>query len=561
MADPAAIQAKLQVLRDAYAAQLPEKIKQLKQVFSQLRLSQASPQFEWNEEGWQGLYRIVHGLSGSGKTFGFSAFGEVAGQLENYLKPIGAAKRALNEEQFEQMNKALDELMQMSLQPDKIAGELSQITQLPRVKKPRISNKVFVVEDDQELAGELKGQLSYFGYEATVFNTLNDFRNAMQQNSDVVVLMDINFPEDNCGGIRVMEELQNGRDVPVPVFFLTTHNEMEIRLDAVRAGSMAYLQKPVDMGILIDELDKLTSSQSQAANRVLIVDDDVHLMNYYAAALEQAGMLVKMVNDPLKVLQPLAEFSPDLILIDMYMPGCSGMELAKVIRQMNEFVSIPIVFLSSETDQDKQLSAIGMGGDDFLTKPIALQHLISSVTSRIKRSLVLRSFMVRDSLTGLLNHSSIKTQLNHEMVRARRQGKPLAFAMLDIDKFKDVNDTYGHPVGDRVIKSLSRLLKQRLRENDLIGRYGGEEFAVVLSDADGASALKIMDSIRDDFSKLRQIGGDQEFFVTFSCGVADLSNYIFASSSKMVDAADKALYKAKHAGRNRIVLFDDKPAD
>jgi diguanylate cyclase (GGDEF)-like protein len=130
----------------------------------------------------------------------------------------------------------------------------------------------------------------------------------------------------------------------------------------------------------------------------------------------------------------------------------------------------------------------------------------------------------------------------------------LSFAMIDIDYFKQVNDSYGHPVGDRVIKSLSRLLKQRLRTSDLVGRYGGEEFAVVLVDADGVTAMKVLDNIRDDFSQLRHLAEEKEFTVTFSCGIADVSQ--FPDATKLSDAADKALYKAKHAGRNRVMLAD-----
>ena len=334
---------------------------------------------------------------------------------------------------------------------------------------------------------------------------------------------------------------------------------MEIRLEAVRAGSIAYLSKPVNIGVLVDKLDHLTSTQPVAAYRVLIVDDTDSHATHYAAILEQAGMSVRVVNDPLLVMQPLLDFVPDLILIDMYMPGCNGAELAMVIRQMDAFIGIPIVFLSAETDPDKQLAAVGLGGDDFLLKPVAPQHLVASVSSRIKRSLLLRSFMVNDSLTGLLNHTAIKDQLAREMIRAKRNKTALSMAMVDIDHFKLVNDNYGHPVGDRVIKSLSRLLKQRLRENDLVGRYGGEEFAVILVDADGPAAVKVLDNIRRDFALLRHLAGEQDFSVTFSCGVADLSN--FADGSRLIDAADKALYQAKHAGRNRVVLNGSESKD
>jgi diguanylate cyclase (GGDEF)-like protein len=134
----------------------------------------------------------------------------------------------------------------------------------------------------------------------------------------------------------------------------------------------------------------------------------------------------------------------------------------------------------------------------------------------------------------------------------------LSFAMLDIDHFKQVNDNYGHPAGDRVIKSIARLLKQRLRASDLVGRFGGEEFAVVLVDADRTTAMKVLDTIRGDFSRLRHLAEGKEFSVTFSCGIADISQ--FPDTAKLNDAADKALYKAKHAGRNRVMLADDPSA-
>jgi diguanylate cyclase (GGDEF)-like protein len=554
MSDPAEMQAKLKVLVDTYAAQLPAKLEQL-----ELTLNQLS-QTGWDGEGFQTLYRMVHGLTGSGKTFGFSALSDAARKLENYLEPIGEAKKALNNKQLGQVKRLLDELHKMACQRD---NAIVYKTQSPAIvtdsQMPHISRHIFIVEDDRALANQLQVQLSYFGYDTSVFHTLNEFRSAMQQNPKVIVLMEVSFPGDDRGGIRVMNELQQGRDMPLPVLFLSSHIEMNIRLEAVRAGSVAYLNKPIDLSALVDILDELTSSREAAAYRVFIVDDEPDLTNYYVAVLEQAGMLVNAVNDPFEVLKPLLEFAPELILIDMYMPGCNGMELARVIRQINAFVSIPIVFLSGESNLDKQLVALGLGGDDFLTKPIEAQHLISAVTNRIKRSQVLRSFMVRDSLTGLLNHTAIKAQLSHETARAKRQGKPLAFAMVDIDQFKRINDTYGHPAGDRVLKSVSRLLKQRLRENDLVGRYGGEEFAVVLADADGATAMKIMDTIRSDFEQLHQLAEDRAFSVTFSCGVADLAN--FDDASRLIDAADKALYKAKRAGRNQIVVADNKSPD
>lgn len=545
MADPADMQAKLTVLSDAYAAQLPEKLKQIEQAWQQL------PTDRWDEEGFETLHRMVHSLTGSGKTFGFGALSDVARNLEEQLKQLAHAKTLLSEDQHNHIQVLMCELYQVAILRD--ASDLAGLINVARpgrhvADRPRI----FVVEDDRVLAASLEVQLSYFGYDVSVFNTLVDFRLAVQNNPDVLVVMDISFPEDDLGGVHVMNEIQQRREIPVPVIFLTAHDEFDMRLDAVRAGGIAYLSKPVNIGNLIDKLDSLTLTQPLAPYRILIVDDSESITSYYAAVLELAGMEVKVVNNPSHIMGPLLEFTPDLILLDIYMLGCNGLELAKVIRQQDAFVSIPIVFLSAEGNLEKQLFAMGLGGDDFLTKPIQPEHLISSVTSRIRRSLILRSFMVRDSLTGLLNHTAIKEQLDREVARAKRQKIPCSFAMVDIDFFKKVNDTYGHPAGDRVIKSISRLLKQRLREMDTVGRYGGEEFAVILGNTDGATAAKVLDAIRKDFSQLRHLVDGKEFSVTFSCGVADIS--LFSDPTMLGDAADKALYKAKRAGRNQVVL-------
>ncbi len=541
-------QARLKRLCDAYAAQLPETLRQIDLLWKRL------PRDRWDEERYASLYRMVHSLSGSGKNFGFSMLGDVARNLEAVLRQYAGPKTALNEAQRVHVQVLLSELHQVALHRD--VPELAGLAEIARAGQQHPGTRhVYVVDDDPAMAESLNIQLSYFGYEVSVFHTLSDFRLAMRSNPDVVVLTDITFPEDDWGGIHAMQEIQRGREESVPVIFVTSHDEFRTRLEAVRAGGIQYLGKPVNIGALIDKLDELTSTLPPASYRVLIVDDSEHITAYYSAILEQAGMEVEAINDPFLVMESLLEFVPDLILLDLYMPECSGMEVARVIRQLDAFVGIPIVFLSAEGDLDKQLTAMGLGGDDFLTKPVEPQHLVAAVGHRIRRSLVLRSLMVRDSLTGLLNHTAIKEQLAREVAQAKRQQKSLAFAMIDIDHFKEVNDTYGHPVGDRVIKSLSRLLRQRLRETDIVGRYGGEEFAVILSNTDGEAAAEVLDAIREDFSRLRHLAEREEFSVSFSCGIAEVAD--FGNAITLCDAADKALYKAKLAGRNRVVPASD----
>ena len=303
------------------------------------------------------------------------------------------------------------------------------------------------------------------------------------------------------------------------------------------------------------KLDDLTAQHTPEPFRVLIVDDEPALARLYSLMLRQVGMETREVTDPLKVMEPLVDFRPDIILMDVYMPGCNGTEIAAVIRQQEAYVGIPIMFLSSETDVTKQLEAMRQGGDDFLLKPVQPRYLISSVLTRATRARVLQNLMVRDSLTGLLNHTKTKEQLGIEIERVRRLGHEISLAMIDIDHFKKVNDTYGHATGDRVLRSLSRLLSQRMRQTDVVGRYGGEEFAVIMVGASAENARRAIEKVRASWAKLPHYSNGREFYSTFSAGVASAPPHETAAT--LSEAADAALYRAKGAGRDQVVLASE----
>ncbi|MCP4352460.1 MAG: diguanylate cyclase [Desulfobacterales bacterium] len=536
---------KLLALRQNYARQLPDKLIQIKEIQNQLASG------EWNDERGRVLHNLFHKLAGAGETFGFPELSHVARDGEILVKSVLDTRLEPGSYRKTEIDELVSRLMQVcenSLEETDIDVGLYLSIKGMKDQKTR-SRMVFLVEDDKELAEYLAVQIGYYGYEPRVFENLEQFRKALDETEPLVVIMDIQLPDGN--GAEIMAKIQKGRDTPLNVVFISVLSDLNARLLAVRAGGVAYFHKPVDLSRLIDTLDHLVEGDPEPS-RILIVDDSWFMTEKYKLVLQKAGMEARTVNDPLKIMEPLEEFRPDLILMDMYMPECSGLELAKVIRQQEAFVSVPIVYLSGETDIDVQLEAMIPGGDDFLTKPIKSRHLILSVTSRVTRSRILRSFMIRDSLTGLLNHTRIKEHLDIEVERAKRGQGQMAFAMIDIDKFKSVNDTYGHPVGDQVIKSLSRLLKQRLRKTDIVGRYGGEEFAAILPETDGAGAKKVLDELRIAFGQIRHQHEHTDFTVTISCGVAAFPD--FPSAASLNEAADQALYQAKNTGRNRVEI-------
>jgi diguanylate cyclase (GGDEF)-like protein len=350
---------------------------------------------------------------------------------------------------------------------------------------------------------------------------------------------------------KVRDEL--GDDVPL--VFVSNRSDIEARLDAVRSGCNSYFVKPVNYSDVLETLDRLTRSEPEPY-RILIVDDEPDTAEFHSTNLEMAGLETVTVTDPLEVMSQLVEFQPDVILMDVYMPGCSGLELAMVIRQEETFVGVPIVFLSRETDRMKQIAALGEGGDDFFTKPVQPDQLVPAVSARAQRGRTLRLFMEKDGLTGLFRHSRIIEQLEVAVRRADRQNGRLAVAMLDIDGFKEVNDEHGHLVGDQVLKALAYLLPQRLRMSDVLGRFGGDEYIVVLPDTDGVAAMEKMDDIRRNFAAIDHDTGQGSFSVTLSCGVAEFPAAL--TSHELIAAADETLYRAKRGGRDRVLLAGKK---
>lgn len=542
-------QERVRFLLDSFVQDLPVRIDEIEQQWRQL-------QTKWDSKAMQALHSLVHNLVSNSMTFGFPALSTEARALEQLFKRLLQEEMLPNPSLADDVDKQVSALKKISVEnlPELESQIASAIDTTENVLFSPIhdSNLIFVVEDDVEAAQELALQLRYYGYEVEVFNHLEKFRAALKQRPNAITLMDIEFPGDAMGGIHFMENIQKELPYSARVIFISVHDDMNFRLGAVRAGSVAFFTKPINSNELIDQLDLITASQVQEPFRVLLVNDSTIELTYHAAILEQADMIVRSVSEPLKLVEALNDFDPDLILMDLYMPECNGTELSRVIRQMDGLISIPIVYLASENDFNTQPEAMSLQGDDFLVKPIAPSFLVSAITSRVTRARALRSLMIHDGLTGLLNHTAIKEELAREVVRSSRLKTSLSFAMVDIDYFKKVNDTYGHAAGDRVLKSLARLLKQRLRETDIVGRYGGEEFAVIMNDTDATSAAKVVDEIRNVFSRLLNLSHDEEFSVNFSCGIADLAH--FQDAVSLCEAADQALYQAKQRGRNKVVI-------
>lgn len=482
--------------------------------------------------------QLLHKLTGSAGTFGFAPLSKAAGTLERAI----AAGRP-----WPDIAAAIDRLA-----PDMTLEALPAIeSAADKAPQPRGSGvslaRILLISDDSALSDGLAGQLHEVGYDLRVIpgieNDTDDF-------TPDVVLFDGN---PTSGAVVELRDAlaRHYRPTP-PVALIAERSDTLARLSAVQAGAVAYFTKPVRPTEVVETLSRHFPHIEEEPIRALLIEDDMDLVALYRAALSAQGLVVEHALDPESVIAAMHELHPDIVVMDLFLPTCMGTELAQVIRQHAIFASIPILFLSTESNIDRQIEARRFGADDFLTKPVTPTQLASAIVSRAERYRQLRRLMQRDSLTGLLNHGTVWARIDAAATEAGRRDAPLSLAVIDIDRFKLVNDTFGHQFGDVVLKSLAQMLLRRLRRSDIVGRVGGEEFVVVMPNTGTEDAQRRVDELRQSFTQIQHRFEDDDITASFSSGVAILRPG--EAPADLYKRADEALYAAKHAGRNQVKI-------
>lgn len=542
------LQAQLLMLGESFSQRLKDELPQLADKAELLQKSSYSTE---QQQHLQALRDQLHKLAGSAGTFSFTDLGEQARILELQSQQL------LNSLELQQdgIDTFISDIHLLANARPLAASSVQMISRpvnIPsKVRHKEGAYCIYILEDEGSVGETIRLTLNTFGYQARHFSNITDLDTTLAEQLPDALIVDVNLGNVNKSGLDYAASLQKRLENPIPVLVLTSQSDFHTQLQAARIGAVGFFSKPVDVAKLENRLERCFSQHNGTPYRVLIVDDDSELADRYRLVLCAANMLVEVVNDPKKLFEAMETFAPEVLLLDVNMPDCSGPELAQMIRFNDDWIRVPIIYLSAETDIGQQMSALLKAGDDFVTKPISDNSLIATVFARAQRARLLSNALSRDSLTGLLKHGDIKEQVAIEQERSLRTGKSMTVVMLDIDHFKKVNDTYGHSVGDNVIRALANLLRQRLRRVDSIGRYGGEEFMAVLPECTGEQAVQVVDEIRHQFSKINFADKQSEFYVSLSAGVASC---LTLAPDELIESADRALYSAKTAGRNRVCL-------
>ncbi len=279
--------------------------------------------------------------------------------------------------------------------------------------------------------------------------------------------------------------------------------------------------------------------------KILIADDNVSIQNILRRLLRRHDYWLQVAEDGEVALAKAMEWLPDVILLDIMMPKLDGLEVCRRLKSNPKYQFVYVIMLTARNEAEDEVAGLDTGADEYIAKPFQPETLMARIRKGL-RQMAHRMDAAFDPLTGLYNRRSFEAFYHQEVAKCRRYSAPLSLILVDLDHFKNVNDTYGHQVGDRVLAAVAAILREATREADLAARWGGEEMALLLPETDGQGADVVAEKLRE---KIAGHAFPEAGQVTASFGVATMNS----DAMDLIAAADNALYRAKASGRNRVI--------
>ncbi|MDQ6749200.1 MAG: response regulator [Actinomycetota bacterium] len=491
--------------------------------------------------------REAHKLAGVLGTFGFGRGSERAREMELILESpegLSPARAPFLRELVDGLREELD---------DQPVEGMAPAPSRPWEEAPLI----VVVDDDSEVTARLAEEATRRGMRVQVAATPAAGRKLAEAERPDAVLLDLTFSNGTAEAYQLLSELA-GWSPPVPVLVFTVRDGFTDRMEVARSGASGFLQKSLPASEAIDQVTHALERLRPSGTRLLAVDDDPAILAAVEAVLEPHGLAVTTLAEPMRFWEELERVSPALLLLDVDMPGASGIELCQTLRNDPRWAAVPVMFLTARQDPDTIQQIFAAGGDDYMMKPIVSAELVTRIQNRLDRFRLHRALAETDGLTGLQNRRTSGEALGQLVQVAERSHQPLCVVELDLDRFKKVNDRHGHAVGDTVLRRFGELLLRSVRGDDVVGRWGGEEFVLGMCGMARNDGVQRVAQLLERFRQEEFKAGDETFHVSFSAGVAE-----YPSDGRSVDslyrAADDALYRAKSAGRDRVVSARQTP--
>lgn len=537
-----------------YARVLPEKLSALAQVIEKAKADHN------DKESLEEVRGQAHKIKGTGGSLGFKKVGEHMAFIENTA--IAIVDKAQDERDL--MWAEIDRrLVEAQIDGETEAREVMEVVSGKEEvadsgdHQPAMA-RIMVVDEDMgflQIVEDLGRERLVEIVKAT--SQQEALERAAVYPLDAALINIV--PETPENGFLLARELRSlpGYD-NLPLAFISGDALAKDFVEGTHVGASLYLDKPFESDSLEKAVHHLVAIRQGGRSRVLVCDDDEFFGNTVALVLRNEGMIVRTLTDPSIILETMQEFPPDMLLLDVMMPGVTGFEVCRMLRSIPRWQDLPIIFLTGQTGVEARVEAFRCGGDDYLPKPVVNEELLTRVKVRLDRAKMLRERSDKDTITGLLLRRAFSEQLSAILAESQRVKTNFSICLLDVDHFKKVNDTHGHLAGDNVLAGLGQLLSRRFRVDDLRGRWGGEEFILAFRREKKEIIHKAVTRALEEFRETAFFSDEGlEFHCSFSGGLAtfpDDGESIF----DLVQASDKRLYIAKKAGRNRIIYEDEE---
>lgn len=525
--------------QQALPAQLDERVAAIRQQWADLR------------EGWNPatLVNIHSGLSELAEFAGhegFPSLADAAFSAEVYLSSYVGTEIPMTSEQRETVDSLLAGLTAEHAQQ---GG--TDVESFP----PASPDDIYLVGTSDGALHEFAESLRVLGQKLQIHETAAETHEALQRALPTLIVADIKVISDLEPVLEELAHIHKTTGQRIPVAYVSERDELAARIKAVRAEGEAFFCPPYDTNEIGLKLTDLRNQDSNVGRRVLVVEDDPSQAEFAASIIEKTGIQTATITDPMQVVDKLREFRPDLILMDIYMPEVNGIELTRVIREYNEFADIPIVFLSGEQDTDRQVDALSVGGDDFITKPIRPKQLIAIIENRIRRSCLLRQSEAASPLRNLLTRKQFVDRVTNLLSTDPMHVQSSSIISLAPDHSERLKEQLGNENFEQLIIELAQTVEEQLEEKDAIAQIDDGMLGVVVRRRDSNAVQDLASRLHEAISShnFSVAGGSQS--ITAGIGLS-FANRDENDANDLLSRARTALARALETSPGHTTVYE-----
>ncbi|MGV6852628.1 MAG: EAL domain-containing protein [bacterium] len=431
------------------------------------------------------------------------------------------------------------------------------------VKGAESASRIYILKGESQDLVEFVGLLDSSRYQLEEIHDLDEMLELITALVPDAIIVDSDFLAQIEQLGEVVRKIRSSQNISLPFIAFSESKEITDRLTAMRAGTNAYFVHPVDVTMVKEQLDGLLQSGMDDPYRILIVDDDRSQAKFAESILEKSGMQPSVVLNALEVLDEMEKTEPDLVLMDLYMPECNGMELTAMIREREQFLSTPIVFLSGEQDEDKQFDALNMGGDDFLAKPIRPKHLIAAVQNRVRRARAQAQKIVakrptQDMVTGLFQRAELFDRLNAAI--AGEDKSKAALMILRLESPATIRNQIGYQSFESLLNSIGATVTQSLDSSSVVARFGENSLGILLPETNRQELEETCQLLIDEVSQQMYEIDDHTLKVGLMVGAVAIQD-MPADASMIIATTESVCEKVLSNSTQKYEIYapPDKP--